>query len=55
MKRVAIYARVSTADRNQTVENQLRDLQAVAARMKLLGLPVEKPVEGPVEGTAGTE
>jgi DNA polymerase len=32
-----------------------RDLQAVAARMKLLGLPVEKPVEGPVEGTAGTE
>lgn len=33
MKRVAIYARVSTADRNQTVENQLRDLQAVASRM----------------------
>jgi DNA invertase Pin-like site-specific DNA recombinase len=29
---VAIYARVSTADRNQTVENQLRDLQAVALR-----------------------
>ena len=33
MKKVAIYARVSTADRNQTVENQLRDLQAVASRM----------------------
>jgi DNA invertase Pin-like site-specific DNA recombinase len=32
MKRVAIYARVSTADRNQTVENQLRDLQEVARR-----------------------
>jgi len=32
LKRVAIYARVSTADRSQTVENQLRDLQAVALR-----------------------
>lgn len=32
MKRVAIYARVSTADKNQTVENQLRDLLAVAQR-----------------------
>lgn len=32
LKRVAIYARVSTADRNQTVENQLRDIQAVALR-----------------------
>jgi DNA invertase Pin-like site-specific DNA recombinase len=29
---VAIYGRVSTADRTQTVENQLRDLQAVALR-----------------------
>ena len=29
---MAIYARVSTADRCQTVENQLRDLQAVALR-----------------------
>lgn len=29
---MAIYARVSTADRSQTVENQLRDLQAVALR-----------------------
>jgi DNA invertase Pin-like site-specific DNA recombinase len=32
LKRVAIYARVSTADKNQTVENQLRDLQEVARR-----------------------
>ena len=31
-KRVAIYCRVSTADKNQTVENQLRDLLAVAQR-----------------------
>src|SRR5690606_18705065 len=31
MKRVAIYARVST-DRSQTVENQLRELQEVAQR-----------------------
>ncbi len=31
-KRVALYCRVSTADKNQTVENQLRDLLAVAQR-----------------------
>jgi DNA invertase Pin-like site-specific DNA recombinase len=31
-KRVAIYCRVSTADKTQTVENQLRDLLAVAER-----------------------
>lgn len=31
-KRVAIYCRVSTADKNQTVENQIRDLLAVAGR-----------------------
>jgi len=29
---VAFYCRVSTADKNQTVENQLRDLRAVAQR-----------------------
>jgi DNA invertase Pin-like site-specific DNA recombinase len=29
---VAIYCRVSTADKNQTVENQLRDLHIVAQR-----------------------
>lgn len=29
---MALYARVSTADKNQTVENQLRDLLAVAQR-----------------------
>jgi hypothetical protein len=31
IKRIAIYARTSTAD-NQTTENQIRELQAVAAR-----------------------
>lgn len=31
-RRVALYARVST-DKNQTVENQLRELQAVAGRL----------------------
>lgn len=31
-KRVALYCRVSTADRTQTVENQLRDLLGVAQR-----------------------
>ena len=29
---MALYCRVSTADKNQTVENQLRDLMAVAQR-----------------------
>jgi DNA invertase Pin-like site-specific DNA recombinase len=32
MKRVALYARVST-DKNQTVENQLRELQEVGVRL----------------------
>lgn len=32
-KRVALYVRVSTADRGQTVENQLRPLQETAARL----------------------
>ncbi len=32
MKRVALYARVST-DKAQTTHNQLRDLQAVAVRL----------------------
>ena len=31
MKRIAIYARTSTAD-DQTTENQIRELQAVADR-----------------------
>ena len=38
-KRVAIYARVST-DRNQTVENQLRELQEVAQRQGWLVVAV---------------
>jgi DNA invertase Pin-like site-specific DNA recombinase len=33
MKRAAIYVRVSTADRGQTVENQLHPLQEAAARL----------------------
>lgn len=32
-KRVALYTRVSTSDGKQTVENQLRDLNAVADRL----------------------
>ena len=32
-KRAALYVRVSTADRGQTVENQLRPLQEAAARL----------------------
>ncbi|MDF2974379.1 MAG: putative resolvase [Microvirga sp.] len=33
MKRVALYGRISTDTRNQTVENQLRELQAVGVRL----------------------
>lgn len=33
LKRAALYVRVSTADRGQTVENQLQPLQDVAARL----------------------
>ena len=49
MKKVAIYARVSTADRNQTVENQLRDLQAVASRMDwiIVATYLDEGVSGP--------
>ena len=32
-KRAALYVRISTADRGQTVENQLRPLQEAAARL----------------------
>lgn len=33
MKRVALYTRISTADRQQTIDNQLRDLNLAAERM----------------------
>jgi predicted site-specific integrase-resolvase len=32
-KRAALYVRISTADRGQTVENQLRPLQEAAGRL----------------------
>lgn len=32
-KRVALYTRISTADRQQTIDNQLRDLNLAAERM----------------------
>jgi DNA invertase Pin-like site-specific DNA recombinase len=32
-KRAALYVRVSTSDRGQTVENQLQPLQEAAARL----------------------
>ena len=32
-RRAALYVRVSTADRGQTVENQLQPLQEAAARL----------------------
>jgi DNA invertase Pin-like site-specific DNA recombinase len=39
-KRVALYGRISTDTKNQTVENQLRELQAVAARLGWLVVAV---------------
>jgi DNA invertase Pin-like site-specific DNA recombinase len=47
MKRVALYARVST-DKNQTVANQLRDLQAVAGRLgwTVVAVHVDEGVSG---------
>lgn len=46
-KRVAIYARVST-DRNQTVENQLCELQAVAGRLDwtIVSIHVDEGISG---------
>ena len=32
-KRIALYTRISTADRQQTIDNQLRDLNLAAERM----------------------
>src|SRR5215213_1308929 len=39
-KRVALYGRISTDTKNQTVENQLRELQAVGARLGWLVVAV---------------
>jgi DNA invertase Pin-like site-specific DNA recombinase len=47
MKRVAIYARVST-DRNQTTDNQLRELQAVAGRLgwTVVAIHIDEGISG---------
>ena len=39
-KRVALYGRISTETKHQTVENQLRELQAVGARLGWLVVAV---------------
>jgi DNA invertase Pin-like site-specific DNA recombinase len=46
-KRVGVYARVST-DKSQTVENQLRELQAVAARLdwNIVGVFTDEGISG---------
>jgi DNA invertase Pin-like site-specific DNA recombinase len=46
-KRVRVYARVST-DKSQTVENQLRELQAVAARLDwhIVGVFTDEGISG---------
>ena len=49
-KRVALYARVSTSDRGQTTENQLRPLQAAAARLGWTIVAVHKD-----EGISGAK
>src|SRR4051812_37761687 len=51
-KRVALYARVST-DRNQTTENQLRELQAVAALLEWTVVAIHTD-EG-ISGAAGRD
>ena len=45
--KVAIYTRVSTSDKNQTTENQLRELTAYCDRM---GYEVVKVYEDEVSG-----
>jgi DNA invertase Pin-like site-specific DNA recombinase len=46
-KRVGVYARVST-DKSQTVENQLGELQAVAARLDwdIVGVFTDEGISG---------
>lgn len=46
-KRVAFYARVST-DKNQTVENQLRELEAVASRLgwRVVAIHTDEGISG---------
>jgi DNA invertase Pin-like site-specific DNA recombinase len=46
-KRVGVYARVST-DKSQTVENQLRELQVVAARLDwdIVGVFTDEGISG---------
>ena len=45
--KVAIYTRVSTSDKNQTTENQLRELNSYCDRM---GYEVVKVYEDEVSG-----
>ena len=52
-KRVALYVRVSTADRGQSVENQLGPLQEAAARLGWIIVAVHKD-EG-ISGAKGRE
>jgi DNA invertase Pin-like site-specific DNA recombinase len=49
-KRVALYGRISTDAKNQTVENQLRELQAVGARLGWIVVAVYKD-----EGVSGAK
>jgi len=52
-KRAALYVRVSTADRGQTVENQLQPLQEAAARLGWTIVAIHKD-EG-ISGAKGRE
>ena len=50
--KVAIYTRVSTSDKNQTTENQLRELNSYCDRM---GYEVVKVYEDEVSGAKSRE
>lgn len=52
-KRVALYARVSTSSKGQTVENQLRELHAVAGRLGWTVVAIH--LDEGVSGTKGRE
>ena len=52
VRKVAIYTRVSTSDKNQTTENQLRELNSYCDRM---GYEVVKVYEDEVSGAKSRE
>ena len=52
-RRAALYLRVSTSDRGQTVENQLQPLQEAAGRLSWTVVAIYR--DGGVSGTKGRD